>query len=75
MAVIAMRLAELDRADPPPPDDPETFEARVAAIFTDLVEPARSKAYNELGDGGRAMELAIRWLRPKLVADQVVGRT
>jgi hypothetical protein len=39
-------------------------------LVADLVEPARSKAYNELGDGRRAIELAIRWLRPKLTAGE-----
>jgi hypothetical protein len=66
MAVIALRLAELDRFDPPPPDDPAAVEARVAQLVADHVEPARSTAYNELGDGRRAVIVATRWLRPKL---------
>jgi choline dehydrogenase-like flavoprotein len=73
MAVIAVRLAELDGADPPQPDDPEAFEARVVAMTSDLIEPARSKAYDELGDGRRALELAVRWLRPKLLEGPPVG--
>ena len=66
MAVIALRMAELDGADPPRPDDPGAFEARVAALRSDLVEPARSKTYDELGDGRRALTIATRWLAPKL---------
>jgi integrase len=29
----------------------------------DFVEPAKSKAYNELGDGRRAQAIAVAWLR------------
>jgi hypothetical protein len=66
---MAMRMAELDGAEPPPPDDQAALDARVAQLVADLVEPARSKAYDELGDGRRAIELAVRWLRPKLLGD------
>jgi hypothetical protein len=69
-AVIAMRLAEFDDADPPRDDDQSALDARVAQLIADHVEPARSRAYDELGDGRRAMALAVRWLRPKLVADE-----
>jgi hypothetical protein len=68
-AVMAMHIAELDGAETVPPDDQAAFDARVEQIAADLVEPARSKAYDELGDGRRAIELAVRWLRPKLVAE------
>lgn len=61
-AVMAMRLAELDGADPPPPDDQAAFDARVASVAADFVEPAKSKAYNELGDGRRAQAIAAAWL-------------
>jgi hypothetical protein len=30
------------------------------------VEPARVKALDELGEGRRAMSIAMRWLEPKL---------
>jgi hypothetical protein len=69
MAVIAQRIAELDGAEPASSDDPAVFEARVAPLATDLVEPARSRAYDELGDGRRALSLAIRWLRSRLTAE------
>ncbi len=58
-AVMAMRMAELDGAEPPPPDDPAAFDARVTALVSDLVEPARSKAYDELGNGRKALALAV----------------
>lgn len=61
-AVMAMRMAELDGADPPAPDDAATFEARVASLAPDFVEPAKSKAYSELGDGRRAQTIAAAWL-------------
>ena len=66
MAVIALRIAELDGADPGPADDPAAFEARVTMLTADLVEPARSTAYSELGDGRRALAIAVGWLEPKL---------
>ena len=65
-AVMALRLAELDGAEEPPPDDPAAFEARVAQLTADHVEPARSNAWDQVGDGHRAMSLAVRWIRPKL---------
>ena len=67
-AVIAMRLAEFDGAEPPPDDGPVAVEARVAQLVADHVEPARLKAYDELGDGRRALDIAVRWLRPTLLA-------
>jgi hypothetical protein len=39
------------------------FEARISALVSDLVEPARSKAFNELGDGRKALALAVAWIR------------
>jgi hypothetical protein len=69
MAVMALRMAELDGAELPPPDDQAAFDERVKQLVADFVEPARSKAYNELGDGRRAIDLAVRWLRPKMAAE------
>ena len=69
MAVMAMRMAELDGA--PPLDETrycEPDEARVAACVADLVEPARIKALDELGDGRAAISRAIHWLGPKVRA-------
>jgi hypothetical protein len=65
LAVTAFRIAELDGFGPPPPDDEAAFDARVAQLVADHVEPARSKAYYELGDGRRGLSLAIGWLRSK----------
>ena len=67
-AVMATRLAELDGAPPAPPDNPVAFEANVIALAADLVEPAKSKAYNELGDGPRAQTIAAAWLGAGLFA-------
>ena len=74
MAVMALRLAELEGADPPPPDDPAALEARVAALVADLVQPARVQTFEQLGDGRRAFTLAVRWLRAKLLADDPAVR-
>ena len=73
MAVIAMRLAELDGFDPPVPEDAAAVEARVEQLVADYLEPARSTAYNELGDGRRAVAVATRWLRQKLALGALVG--
>jgi hypothetical protein len=62
-AVLAIRLCELDGGPPPPDEDPTAFEERITSLAADLVEPAKSKAYNELGDGGRAQAIAVAWLR------------
>lgn len=53
-AVLAIRAAELDGADGP---------LSLTKLAADLVEPARSKAYNELGDGRRSDAIATAWLR------------
>jgi hypothetical protein len=65
-AVVADRLAELDGPKPAGLDDREAFDARVAELVADHVEPARSRAYDELGDGQRALSVAVRWLRAKV---------
>ncbi len=66
MTVLVDRLAELDGLPRPEPDE-VAFEARVGQLVADHVDPARSRAYEQLGDTTRAMELAVSWLRPKLV--------
>lgn len=53
-AVIVIWLCELDGGPPPADEDPTAFEERVTSLAADLVEPAKSKAYNQLGDGRRA---------------------
>ena len=68
-AVIADRLAELDGREPAPPDDQGAIDARVAQLVADHVDPARSNAYDQIGDGRRALSVAVRWLRPKLIGD------
>lgn len=66
--VMADRLCELDGAQRAPPDDPIAFEAKIASMAADLVDPAKSKAYNELGDGRKAQMIAGAWLRGALLA-------
>jgi len=70
-AVIAMRLAEFDGAAPMTDDDPAAVQARVAQLVADHVEYARLQAYDELGDGRRALNIALRWLRPKILAGEL----
>jgi hypothetical protein len=66
LAEITMRLAELEDLPPLPADDPEVFEARVSELTADHVEPARVKALDEMGEGRRAVSIAMAWLEPKL---------
>ena len=66
LAMMAERLAELDGLEPSPSDDPDTLAARAAQLVADHVEPARLKAFDEMGEGQRAMTIAMRWLGPKL---------
>ena len=41
---------------------------RVADYVRDLVEAARVKAHDEMGDGRRAVAIALRWLAPRAPA-------
>jgi hypothetical protein len=68
MAVLALRLAELDGYDPPVPEEAAAVEGRVEQLVADHVEPARSTAYNELGDGRRSAIISARWVRARLGA-------
>ena len=43
----------------------------MAELVADLIEPARVTTLEQLGEGARAQALAVRWLRPKLVAGPV----
>jgi hypothetical protein len=42
------------------------FETRVGELIADHVEPARVKALDEMGEGRRAVSIAMAWLEPKL---------
>jgi hypothetical protein len=65
LAVMAERLAELDGLDPFPLEDPNAFGARVERLVADHVEPARMKALDDMGEGARAMAIAVRWLESR----------
>lgn len=66
LAEITVHLAELEGELALPPDDPEVFETRVSELVADHVEPARVKALDEIGEGRRAVSVAMAWLEPKL---------
>lgn len=66
IAEITVRLAEFEDLPPLPADDPGDFEARVSELVADHVEPARVKALDEMGEGRRAVFVAMAWLGPKL---------
>ncbi len=63
---IIVRLAEFESLPPLPADDPDAFETRVGELVADHVEPARVKALDEMGEGRRAVFVAMAWLEPKL---------
>jgi hypothetical protein len=68
-AVMTLRLAELEGAEPidearqlvPRPD-------RIEACIGDLVEVARIKTLDDMGEGHAAAERIRRWLGPKLAS-------
>jgi hypothetical protein len=66
LAAITVQLAELEGLAPVPADDPDVFEARVGELMADHVEPARVKALDEMGEGRRAVSIAMAWLEPRL---------
>jgi hypothetical protein len=66
LATITVQLAEIEGLAPQPVDDSDAFEARVSELIADHVEPARVKALDEMGDGRRAVSIAMAWLEPKL---------
>ena len=66
LADLACRLAELDGVAPVPRPDHEAVAARAIELVADLVEPAKSTALEKVGEGERARDIAIAWLRPKL---------
>jgi hypothetical protein len=57
---------ELDGLDPSPPEDPDSFAGWVGQFVADHVEAARMKAFDEMGEGHRAMSVVMRWSGPKL---------
>jgi hypothetical protein len=73
MAVMTMRLAELDGFGGRSPDDPKAVERRVAALVADLTEPARSDVYNEIGDGRRAYAVGRRWVHASATTGAVTA--
>jgi hypothetical protein len=68
LGVMAVRMTKLPGDAPLPPNDVEAFDARVAELVADFVEPARSDEYHEAGDGGSPLSIAMSWLRPRLGA-------
>jgi hypothetical protein len=47
------------------PDDPGAYEERIDHLVADQIEPARVKALDELGEGRRAMSVAMRLVGPR----------
>jgi hypothetical protein len=66
IAEITIQLAKFEGLPPLPADDPGDFAARVSELVADHVEPARVKALDEMGEGRRAVSIAMAWLQPKL---------
>jgi len=66
LAEIIVRLAEFEGLASAAADNPDVFETRVGELVADHVEPARVKALDEMGEGRRAVSIAMAWLEPKL---------
>jgi hypothetical protein len=66
LAAITVQLAEFEGLASVAADDPDVFETRVGELIADHVEPARVKALDEMGEGRRAVSIAMAWLEPKL---------
>jgi hypothetical protein len=66
VAATAVGLAELDCLPPAAPADPEAFSGRTAELVADLVEPAKVEALDKLGEGRRAFDIAVGWVRAKI---------
>jgi hypothetical protein len=71
IAAIASRLAELAGVPPSAPIDADGIAARVAESIADLLEPAKASTLDKLGEGGRAVGIAVDWLRRRIVVDSV----
>jgi hypothetical protein len=67
IADAAVRLAAFAGVPAAVPPDPEALSRRTTELVADLVEPAKSDALEALGEGAPALDIAVRWLRPKLV--------
>lgn len=63
LAVMAYRLAELDGAPPPTPE--EDAPLGTDTFVADLVEPPRAITHDQLDEGWRAFDIATSWLRLK----------
>ena len=66
---MACRLAELDGAPPAGAINGDAVVARVAEYITDLVEPAKASTLDKLGEGERAVGIAIGRLQRRLVIE------
>jgi hypothetical protein len=67
IADMAVRLAEINGVPPAAPPDAEALARRTTELVADLVEPAKADALETLGEGRRALDIAVRWLRPKFI--------
>ena len=71
IAVTAVRLGELDGLPPAALAEPDGLSGRTAELVTDLAEPAKADALEKLGEGRRAFDIAVSWLRPKFIVTPV----
>jgi hypothetical protein len=67
IADTAVRLASFAGVSAAMAPEPEAPSARTTELVADLVEPAKADALEALGEGAPALDIAVRWLRPKLV--------
>ena len=73
IAVMAVRLAELDGVPSAAEPDPEVVSDRTTELVADLVEPAKADAVEKLGEGRQALGIASGWVRAKLAPKAIAG--
>jgi hypothetical protein len=73
IAAMAVRLAELDGVPPALQPDPEVLPRRTTEPVADLIEPAKVRALEALGEGRQAFGIAAGWVRTKVAPRAAVG--
>jgi hypothetical protein len=68
---MAVRLASLSGVSPSASADLEALTRRTAELVADLVEPAKAEALDKCGEGRQAFDIAVGWVRAKLLAEGV----
>ncbi len=66
LTALGLRLAEIGGLERGDPGRPDAVSERAAILAEDLTSPSVATAYEKLGAGREAFNVATRWLRGKL---------